>query len=184
MCPFATLSILVPLGGFVTLISAVFIVAWVLDDQEQARARYINRRNTTPIELRIKPHVNQHNDTNPRTMPYKNIDDEIVSLKLNFEEERKKTKRLQDTVYQLIRGLYNQHTQPLTIYNYVHHLFRDEPNNPIDINLLMREPRYPYIPQCEENSVRIETLEVFNASKTQLINELEARLVVLEKKFN
>jgi hypothetical protein len=117
-------------------------------------------------------------------MPYKNIDDEIVSLKLNFEEERKKTKRLQDTVYQLIRGLYNQHTQPLTIYNYVHHLFGDEPNNPIDINLLMREPRYPYIPQCEENSVRIETLEVFNASKTQLINELEARLVVLEKKFN
>ena len=102
------------------------------------------------------------------------VTQDFESLQQTVEEEKAKTERLQQIVYQLLGGLYNHTTQEKTLMFKVDYLFVEEKSDTEEeFQLRAQEYIFPTTRQGDDNASRIDLLhKEINDLKEEIHNKI------------
>jgi hypothetical protein len=105
------------------------------------------------------------------------------SLLATVEEEKEKTERMQQAVYQLLGGMYNHQTQDKTLMYDVNYLYGKKQTEDgayeteEDMVIRRGEHQFPTTRQGDEHAIRIDLLE-------NMVNELKAKVEEQAQELN
>ncbi len=105
------------------------------------------------------------------------------SLLATVEEEKEKTERMQQALYQLLGGMYNHQTQDKTLMYDVNYLYGKKQTEygayetEEDMVIRRGEHQFPTTRQGDENAIRIDLLE-------NMVNELKAKVEEQAQELN
>jgi hypothetical protein len=143
----AAYASLTGLSGIVAFLAMFITMAFIIDRNER-----------------------EHPEARPLRHP---IDDTIALMKEEVEKEKEKTRRLQNTVYQLLGGLYHHETQHKLLEHEVNYLFNTESGESNIEEIYLTESMYPTTRQGD-----IHNTLLFDQENE--INELSMRLLKAE----